>query len=726
MATTDMLFARAEPWVRATMRDWLLMIILLIMMVFWSLSQLPLNTIVAGGLLLYTAFHFGWLLALRDARMSQHQLQLRGVQIAGILADVAISFWLIVAVAPFKLIIFPIYMVMALKVVYSWRTFLPVVLVPTLFGPLYLAASYRIGVDFGMLRADQVVGFWGLIAASCFFVCLLFVLAERRLRRTDDLDLQLIQMRVEYDARVAELESSNTDLRVRIRRQQSLEESLRAITGSLSLDEVLSQILDSMMQMIGAPRVSAAGLSLVSGAGFTHRTLGMGGGAPHLWAEPLAQQVVQSHSPVVVGDALLDADWSYLQRAGILSALSVPLVDPHNQVIGSLTVVSAQRHAFTPTDARHLTSFSIQASVAIQNAELHTRLEHQQAMLQAVVRDIGDGLIVVDAQGAMVIANPVAYQTLQKSDANGDGLRDELDHMSRELRAQPQPLIQREIHFGEDDQQRAYQIFASLVRTEADDDASYVALVIHDVSDQKLQERRRFEFISMVSHELRNPLNTLNGFLKVVLQGKAGPLTALQQEFLGLADNQADALKGRITELLEFNRLEAGRLRLQPQWSNLADLLRSTNTRFQILVEQFGLTIEAAIPENIPEVLMDPERIGQVLTNLIENAMKATPAGGKIVLRAVVHEQYVQVQVADTGVGIPAEQREKIFSSFYRLEHKSSPHGVHLGLGLSICHQIVEGHNGRIWVESEVGQGSCFNFTIPLVRREQMIREPAA
>jgi signal transduction histidine kinase len=286
-------------------------------------------------------------------------------------------------------------------------------------------------------------------------------------------------------------------------------------------------------------------------------------------------------------------------------------------------------------------------------------------------------------------------------------------------------MIERELRMGEEEQERAYQIFASLVRI-APDDESYVAIVLHDITDHKLQERQRVEFISMVAHELRNPLNTLNGFLKVVLQGRAGPLNDLQQEFLGLADSQADALKGRITELLEFNRLEAGRLRLQPHWSNLVDLLLSASSRFQIQAEQFGLTVDADVPDNIPDLLMDSERIGQVVTNLIENAMKATPAGGHIGLSVQIHENEVQVQVSDTGVGIPPDQREKIFSRFYRLEHNSSKHGVHLGLGLSICQQIVEGHNGRIWVDSELGKGSSFNFTIPLVRREQLISEPVA
>jgi signal transduction histidine kinase len=158
----------------------------------------------------------------------------------------------------------------------------------------------------------------------------------------------------------------------------------------------------------------------------------------------------------------------------------------------------------------------------------------------------------------------------------------------------------------------------------------------------------------------------------------------------------------------------------------MADLLLGASARFQIQAEQFGLTVSADVPDTIPELLMDSERIGQVITNLIENAMKATPAGGHIGLSARVLEHEVRVQVEDTGVGIAPDQLEKIFSRFYRLEHKSSKHGVHLGLGLSICQQIVEGHNGRIWVESEVGKGSRFNFTIPLVQREQLISEPVA
>jgi signal transduction histidine kinase len=115
---------------------------------------------------------------------------------------------------------------------------------------------------------------------------------------------------------------------------------------------------------------------------------------------------------------------------------------------------------------------------------------------------------------------------------------------------------------------------------------------------------------------------------------------------------------------------------------------------------------------------MDSERIGQVLTNLIENAMKATASGGSVTIGAETTDTEVKIYVRDTGVGIPPEEQARIFNRFYRLERKSSQHGVHLGLGLSICQQIVEGHNGRIWVESIPGEGSTFLFTLPMIGRE--------
>lgn len=729
MAATETILARAEPWLRANIRDGLRAVLPLpILALAWWFASMPLGAAATAGLVVYALFNLALLVALHRTRARVQPQRALPLLLASVCSDAILAGWLLSNAGPLTLGIFPIYTVLGIKALRYRRQFLWATLVPALLGPLYLSALYLDSRRPAGLTAEQSLAYWGLVGGSCLFVALLLLLSEHRLREARRLAATVEQVRNERNERVGELESVNNDLRVRIRRQQALEESLRAITGSLSLDEVLGQILDSMLQMLGPSRVGAASLTLVSNGRFDHRTISPDGTASEGWPELLARRVVESRAPVVVNDALLERDWRDLQRCGVLSAISVPLIDPDNAVRGALTVISAQRHAFTPSETRHLTSFSIQAAVAIHNAELHSELAHQQAMLEAVLRDIGDGLVVLDEQATLVLANPVARKAIQQSIAIGDSLLDKLDAIARDLRAGAAQggaaLLTRELRLGEEQDERHFQVYASLVHFDGQA-GSHVAAVLHDITGQKLQERQRVEFISMVSHELRNPLNTLNGFLKVVLQGKAGELNELQREFLGLADGQAEALKGRITELLEFNRLESGRLRLLPQWANLTDLIIVTCARFQIQAEQSGLQLISDLPPNLPDLLIDSERISQVLTNLIENAMKATPAGGSIAVSAELLEDEVRVHVADTGVGIPADQQQKIFGRFYQLGDKSSKHGVHLGLGLSICQQIVEGHQGRIWVESTEGRGSRFTFALPLTPREQLVGAPA-
>lgn len=726
MAATESFLARAQPWLRSTLRERLRALLPLpVFALAWWFAAMPLSPLVTIGMVVYAGVNLALLLFIRRASAGQHSRQTLSLLIASALSDAALAGWLLAFAGPLTLGVFPIYAMFGMKALHYRRRFLWVVLVPALLGPFYLSTLYLQSRGPAGLSPEQSLAYWGLVLGSVAFVGLLVLLSEYRLREIRRLAQQLEAQRVEHEERVHEFESTNNDLRARIRRQQALEESLRAITGSLSLDDVLSQILDSMLQMLGTPRVSAAALSLKSADGFVHRTVQSDPHAPTGWTDPLARYVVDHQAPLVVGDALHERDWRILQRNGVMAALSVPLVDPDGTVRGALTVVSPQRHAFTLTEARHLTSFSIQASVAINNAELHTALARQRVLLEAVLRDIGDGLVVLDSQHRAVISNPSAAAALQHSDTYNGNLRDEVVRISRELRAERAPMLSRALKVGEDDYERHYQLYASLVHS-GEHDGDHVAIVLHDITDQKLQERTRIEFISMVSHELRSPLNTLSGFLKVVLQGKAGELNELQREFLGLADSQADALKGRITELLEFNRLESGRMRVQPQWADLTDLIIQICSGFRVQAEQFGLTLDFTLPDHIPTLMMDGDRIGQVLTNLIENAMKATPAGGSIVVSATVHNDEVLVHVSDTGVGIPLEQQEKIFSRYYRLEQRNSKHGVHLGLGLSICQQIVEGHNGRLWVESTVGQGSRFTFSLPIVKRIQAIPEAIA
>ncbi len=720
MTASELFFAHAQPWLQAQGRNRVrTMLPLPILIIAWWFASLSLSIEAWAVLSGYALFNLGLLYLLRQPGLSHSHGLHKLFHISSILSDGLLATLLLITLGPLNGVIFPLYAVLAIKSLLYRRYFLWMLVVPTLLGPVYLSSLYLSGTQ--TIQTSDRIAYLGLIAGSCSFVLLVIVLGQHRLHENKRLTQQLERQRGASEARIAEMESINNDLRVRIRAQQALEESLRAVTSSLNLDGVFSQILDNTMQMLGTTRVSAAALSLVDGSEFRHHTLTFDLTLPKGWARALAQQVVAQRDILVVSDTLREREWYILSQRGVASALSVPLIDTNGAVRGALSVLSTQRQAFTSSEARHLNSFGIQACVAISNAELHSQLAHQEAMLEAVLRDIGDGLVVIDQWGEFVMRNPVAYHALVAPETGGS-LLEQLTNLARDVQNEDSGMLRRELRTGSEEAENEciYQAFASLVRI-SEDNPTNVAIVLHDITDQKAEERARTEFISMVSHELRNPINTLNGFLKLVVQGRAGPLSELQQEFLDLADSQVEQLKRRIKELLEFNRLNAGRLRLQPNWCDMANLIETTCARLQLQADEAGLHMECKILPEMPQVLADGERIGQVITNLVENAIKATSAGGTIAIGADVCDTELRVYVCDTGVGIPREEQQKIFDRFYRAHQSKSSHSVHLGLGLSICQQIVEGHNGRMWVESEVGKGSQFTFTLPLVDRKEPI-----
>src|SRR5262249_51286484 len=420
-------------------------------------------------------------------------------------------------------------------------------------------------------------------------------------------------------------------------------------------------------------------LSLETDTGFEHRLFMLPSGELTDWATSLARRAMQQQVPLIIGDTRLESGIAATMPHGLRSTLCVPLFVGDGLPQGALTVVTSEPSAFSSSDARHLTALAMQAGIAIHNAEMHSRLGQQQRLLEAVVRDINDGLVVVDARSQIVLANPLGRGLLE-NEKDAQQIQTQLLALAASLRGEGKPTLTCELRLKQqdDEPEQVYQAFGSQVRQDESEEP-LVAIVLHDVTTQKVEEQSRTEFISMVAHELRNPLNSLNGFIKVVLRGQAGALTALQHEFLEIADGQVEQLKGRISELLEYNRVEAGRLVLDPQWNDLSLLVTGTATRLSLQAEQNGLTLINEANGNLPDCMFDVERIGQVLNNLIENAIKATPPGGTITLRSELYEDEVWIRVCDTGVGIPADEQTKIFQRFYRAHNRKSSNGNHLG-----------------------------------------------
>lgn len=254
-------------------------------------------------------------------------------------------------------------------------------------------------------------------------------------------------------------------------------------------------------------------------------------------------------------------------------------------------------------------------------------------------------------------------------------------------------------------------------------------------NNERLQEldKLKSNFLATVSHELRTPLASVIGYSEMLLEGMAGPMTDEQRDYVRTIMDKGESLLGLISQILDLSRIESGNLRLNMSDFSLKELLKSSSTSVIPQCQKKQITLETDVAAELPYLRGDRDKIGQVLVNLLGNAMKFTPQGGKITVRAHVwtgprrnsagdvaasmfelqDETFVRIQVTDTGVGIPKDKVEKVFDRFYQVDNSSTREFGGTGLGLSIVKSFVEAHKGDIFCESEVGKGSTFTVLLP-------------
>ncbi|MGD1997015.1 MAG: ATP-binding protein [Anaerolineae bacterium] len=240
---------------------------------------------------------------------------------------------------------------------------------------------------------------------------------------------------------------------------------------------------------------------------------------------------------------------------------------------------------------------------------------------------------------------------------------------------------------------------------------------------QALEEANRLkaELISTLAHEMRTPLTSIKGYSTALLMDEATFGPESQREFLGIIDEECDVLQDLIHDLLESSIIDAGLLRLEPQPVRLPHIAREVLDDIAHRTDQHRFLIDFS--DDFPIADADPRRIGQVLRNLLDNAVKYSPGGGLVVVQGEASEEEVIVSVADQGVGIAPEHLNRLFEKFFRVKSGLGRHVVGSGLGLPIARTIVESHGGRIWAESQMGQGSTFYFTLPLEGPSQELTE---
>jgi signal transduction histidine kinase len=246
-----------------------------------------------------------------------------------------------------------------------------------------------------------------------------------------------------------------------------------------------------------------------------------------------------------------------------------------------------------------------------------------------------------------------------------------------------------------------------------------VVMTLKDVTEQRQQDELKRGVISTVSHQLKTPLTSIRMAIHLLLEEKVGPLTEKQAELLVAAREDSDRLHGILNNLLDISRIESGRVKMEFRAVSPREMAMEALESFRTAAHDQGVTLDVELPEDLPEVWADTTRISHVFGNLLSNALKYTPPGGKVTLSARAEEHGVTFSIVDTGKGIPSHYLPRIFEQFFRVPDQGPQTGA--GLGLAIVKEIVGAHGGTVSVDSIEGKGSTFSFA--LKRTDQISTE---
>ncbi|MCP4536025.1 MAG: hypothetical protein GY832_02665, partial [Chloroflexi bacterium] len=239
-------------------------------------------------------------------------------------------------------------------------------------------------------------------------------------------------------------------------------------------------------------------------------------------------------------------------------------------------------------------------------------------------------------------------------------------------------------------------------------------MVIRDITRETEVDKLKDEFIAQISHELRTPLTSIKGYSDLLLKAVVGPDNKQVRDFLETINRHAEALEEQVAHLLDFTQLEAGNLGLRFEPMTIESVVRDVGQEEKERFEEKNIQFSVRVSDPIPGMMGDERRLRWALFHLVDNAYKYTQDGGKVTLTLSANENSVTVQVQDTGVGIAQEDQPHLFTRFYRVSLERTIDVRGQGTGLYIAKEIVEGHGGEIWIESELGQGSTFSFSLPL------------
>jgi PAS domain S-box-containing protein len=437
----------------------------------------------------------------------------------------------------------------------------------------------------------------------------------------------------------------------------------------------------------------------------------------------LAGDAVQSRSPVAVADArndqrLLQAD--PVLAAGSAGYVAVPLVGPDGSVYGVLSVYTERPRAWREEEIDALVSFAGTASAALSSAELYQSVALEKERSVAILSNIADGIVAVDREGHVVLWNTAAERITGVPAGEA-------------LQRTPSEVLQRDLESDRDTptgerllpiRRGGEEIWLSLTEAIMRDPAGAVAgriFAFRDISAERVVEQMKSEFVANVSRELRSPLTSIYGFAETLMRDDVLFGEEERATFLGYIASEAGRLTAIVDRLLAVARLDSGDLQVQLASTDVSavvsEVVAAAKQTFPAERHEFVVDLP---PEPLA-VEADREKLRQIVTDLVDNAVKYSPEGGRVTISARRRDDAVEVSVEDEGIGIPESEQSRIFAKFYRAESETrdlASGGT--GLGLFIAKELLAAMRGRIWVDSREGEGSSFVFALPLAAQPAM------
>jgi PAS domain S-box-containing protein len=403
--------------------------------------------------------------------------------------------------------------------------------------------------------------------------------------------------------------------------------------------------------------------------------------------------------------------------------VGLPMIDK-NVLVGVIYVFRREGTAFSVADRQILSAFAGQAAIAVHNARLYHQVTQDKRRLDAIIENSGDGVMILDPSQKIIVFNRAL--TIM----TGIPAQEAIGRPCWEVLVSQYPPQEQAIcalvppadcqmgnkAYVEGDfirQDGARVTFGITYSPLLDSDNQLVNIIanVRDITHFREAEEMKSTFVSVISHELKTPVALIKGYAGTLRREDVNWDEETVRESLAVIEEESDRLASLIDNLLDVSRLQSGQMKLNKADMRLDKMAERTVNDFRTQTDVHSFELD--FPSDFPVVQADYERMRQVLTNLISNAIKYSPHGGRILLSGRFDENFVYVAVTDEGIGIPPGEQALVFDRFYRVENVLSRRTQGAGLGLYLVKSVIDAHRGRIWVDSDLGKGSTFVFTLP-------------